>query len=128
MFATRRHLPLLTWIALLAICALALLPTVSHALADTDGASRYTEVCTPQGAKLVALDGDAQGGAPVVGADHLQHCPLCSLSCSAPPLPAAAVALVLPLTSTAVPTLFLQAPRTLHAWRSAQPRGPPGTA
>jgi hypothetical protein len=39
--------------------------------------------------------------------------------------PAAAPTLVLPLAGDSPPPLYLQAPRTLFAWATAQPRGPP---
>ena len=109
--------------------ALALLPTVSHALAFAQGGtSVWAEVCTPQGMKLVAL-GDAAGAVDTVPAQadiHLEHCPYCTLSGQAtgmPPAPPAAIGL--PAGADAVPLLFLQAPHALFAWRSAQPRGPP---
>lgn len=109
--------------------ALALLPTVSHALAFAHGGkSNWAEICTPQGMKLVALD-DAPGAAdtpPAQAGSHLDHCPYCGLSGHATGLPPAPAAVPgLPAGADAVPRLFLQAPRTLFAWRSAQPRGPP---
>lgn len=109
--------------------ALVLLPTVSHALAFAQGGkTAWAEVCTPQGMKLVALD-DAPGAGdmtPPQGDIHLEHCPYCTLSGQSnamPPAPPAAPALL--AGADALPLLFLQAPRTLFAWRSAQPRGPP---
>lgn len=123
---SRHRLP--AWIALVAMLALALLPTVSHALAFARGGSAWAEVCTPQGMRLVALDASqtADPAAPVQAAGHLEHCPFCALAADAPPLPPApAAALPQPLAATAVPALFLQAPRPLFAWASAQPRAPP---
>ncbi len=109
--------------------ALALLPTLSHALAHArGGASAWAEVCTPQGVRLVALDSEraADPAAPVQAAGHLEHCPFCALGADTvalPPAPAPDVAM--PAGRALLPPLFLQAPRTLFAWRSAQPRGPP---
>ncbi len=105
---------------------LALLPTLSHALAGRD--TRWAEVCTPQGTRLVAVDAAERSasGTPMRAQAHLEHCPYCALS--APALgPPPAVPAVLPPRplAQAVPALFLHAPRTLFAWRSAQPRGPP---
>ena len=123
------RLPL--WLALVAMLALALLPTVSHALAFARGGAAWAEVCTPQGMRLVSVDA-AQAvdtGAPVQAAGHLEHCPFCALGADLPALPPApAAALPLPLGSAEPPALFLHAPRTLFAWRSAQPRGPPFTS
>ncbi|HSV46035.1 MAG TPA: DUF2946 domain-containing protein [Ramlibacter sp.] len=114
-------------LALLAMLALAVLPTVSHALAASGGPIGWAEICTPQGARLVAVD--ASEGTPSVPADvaaHLEHCPFCVPAFGALGLPpASALALGLALTSAEPPPLFLHAPRAPHAWRSAQPRAPP---
>ncbi len=135
MFALRPQLRPLTWIALVAILALALLPTLSHAWAHVrgQGAGGWAEVCTTQGPQRIAVDADGkladttiEPAADPAGALHLQHCPLCVLSLDVPLLPPAApAALPLALASAAPPAAFLHAPHTLHAWRSAQPRGPP---
>jgi hypothetical protein len=140
MFALRRHLRPLTWISLVAILALAMLPTLSHALshAASEGPGGWAEVCTQSGPKRIAVDAggrlmdtliETDANAAHGGAAHLQHCPLCALSLDAPVLPpAASAALPLALASDAPPLAFLYAPRTLHAWRSAQPRGPPAAS
>ncbi|MDL2336688.1 MAG: DUF2946 family protein [Pseudomonadota bacterium] len=119
------------WLALLAVLALALLPTVSHALAAARGQAAWAEVCTPRGARLVAAasaDGELQQeqGAPASSAFHLEHCPLCALS-TGDLGPAPSSSTLLPPTPSGVqlPERFLQAPCTPHAWRSAQPRAPP---
>lgn len=135
MSSVRRRLPRFAFIAFLAVFALALLPTVSHALTHwriAGAAGGWAEVCTVQGPKRVAIDAAGQLMDTVVAdeaalsAVHLQHCPLCVLhSDGPPPLPVAAVALPLLLAGNDPPAAFLHAPRTLHAWRSAQPRGPP---
>lgn len=116
---------------------MALLPTLSHALAYTraSGAGGWAEVCTQQGPKRIAVDAAGQLVDTVVGtaadgaameAAHLQHCPLCALTNDAPPLfTALPLALLMTAARHALPAAFLHAPRTLHAWRSAQPRGPP---
>ena len=109
--------------------ALAVLPAVSHALSfQRGGASHWAEVCTPQGMKLVAVDAALPGqtSAPLQAAGHLEHCPFCTLhglDLAPPPAPAAALPQAVAVRSE--PLLFLQAPRTLFAWRTAQPRGPP---
>jgi hypothetical protein len=127
----------LSWIALAAILALALLPTLSHALAHArgQGAGGWAEVCTAQGPQRVAVDADGKLADTVIDgptdaatpdADHLQHCPLCAIGSDTPPLPpAATLAPALRLSGIRVPAAFLHAPRTAHIWRSAQPRGPP---
>jgi hypothetical protein len=105
-------------IALVAIGALALLPTVSHALAGARSeAAALAAICTPQGLKELPSDAPAPS---------FEHCALCTLAADAPPLVPAQPALALPAGgAAAVPALFLHAPRTLHAWAAAQPRAPP---
>jgi hypothetical protein len=131
MVLLRRQLRPFAWLALAALLALALLPSISHALAFAQGSTVWAEVCTPQGSRLVAV-ADAAGGtdtdAPASrhAMGQLEHCPLCALSTGALGLPSAPPAVVAALLgSDAVPALFLHAPRTLFAWASAQPRGPP---
>ncbi len=126
----RRHLKVCNWLALVAVLAMALLPTVSHALAHGQGTgTTWAEVCTPQGMKMVAVDvedaapgsaGSAQPGS------HLEHCPYCTGSVTPPGLPPSTFSLpYFDPRAGLVPPLFLQAPHTLFAWRSAQPRAPP---
>lgn len=111
--------------------AMAMLPTLSHALAAARGESAWVQVCTPQGMRLVAvsaaqLDAAEEPVQTSSAAGHLEHCPCCTHTEHSPGLPpAAAPGLPLPLHGAALPALFLHAPYTLHAWRSAQPRGPP---
>jgi hypothetical protein len=121
MHTARRHFRLGLRLALVAIWALALLPTLSHALARADAATLGV-ICTPQGPKQAP--GDATSAASA-----LQHCALCALAADAPPLLPAAPALQMPAAAAAFePLLFLQAPRTLHAWAAAQPRAPPAAS
>ncbi len=109
---------------------MALLPAISHALALARGQStQWTEVCTPQGMRLVALPDSApgsDGAVPLQAAAHLEHCPMCHTAQDTPLLPATpAGAVAWRAEGRTVPLLYLHAPYTLHAWRSAQPRGPP---
>ena len=112
--------------------ALALLPTLSHALAHSQGSSsRFAEVCTPQGMKQVAIDGVAgeADDAPTQAAGSPEHCAYCAGSAQAAGMPPAPLQVPL-LRSAALdrPAPFLKAPRTLVAWCSAQPRAPPAAA
>ena len=125
MGSMRLRLRSAAWLALVALLALALMPTIARALAFAHGDASWAEVCTTQGLRLTAV---AQTGdeAPAAGRGHLDHCAFCALSAGAAPLPSTAAA-VLPLSpqTVAPPPLFLHAPRTLFAWGSAQPRAPP---
>jgi hypothetical protein len=117
----RAHRRLTSWIAALAVLLAALAPALSHALGSSPGEG-WVLVCTAQGAKWVQPGDD---NAPVTG-PSVEHCPLCTLhtpTIGMPPAPPA----VLPVVDAAafVPPAFLAAPRTLHAWASAQPRAPP---
>lgn len=115
---------LTTWIAILAVLMASLAPSVSHALGLSNGAS-WIEVCTAQGSKWQQSDSDDSRSAPAA-AHVLEHCPYCSIHAPAlglPPVPE-----VVPLSldlKDEFPLAFLAAPRTLHAWVSAQPRAPP---
>lgn len=117
---TRR---LATWIAALAVLMAALAPALSQAL-GAQQAANWIEVCSSQGTKWLA--GDDDGTAAPKAAHAFEHCPYCSVHAQSLDLPPV-VATVGPIAGLqqAVPQAFLAAPRTLHAWVSAQPRAPP---
>ena len=136
----QRHLVL---VALLAMSALALLPTVSRAMALgglTQGGVSWTpamsELCTAEGMQRITAvstvstvaesgwvgSGDARGDLPGM----VDHCPLCTLAHDEFALlqgPYAAVDLSRFIDEE--PSGFLRASHTLFAWRSSQPRAPP---
>lgn len=121
----RHHVRRLAWIALIAILGLSLAPTVSHALAGSMGQSPWTEVCTPDGPKVLA-DAGTGDESPGRASGHLEHCPLCALGGTTPVLPTQlAPMLPTPDLGATLPSLYLQAARTLFAWRPAQARAPP---
>jgi len=126
--AFRRHLHALSRLALLAISTLALLPTLAQAFAQANGGHAMTEICTPQGIKLVVLDADdvapsLEAAQSALG--HLDHCPFCAAAAHAlAPPPTSRQRLLRPTGAEAAP-LFLKAPRTPRAWEAAHPRGPP---
>ena len=124
MRARRTHRRLTSWIAAFAILLASLAPALSHAVASATGSS-WIEVCTAQGSKWIQADDDGTERAPASG-HVLDHCPYCSLHAPTVGLPPAAHAALLPSgLSHVVPLAYLYAPRTLHAWVSAQPRAPP---
>ncbi len=123
----------IAWLALFAMLAAALLPTVAHALATARSEGRWAEICTPQGMRLVSVDADAGAGAsapiPVSAAAHLEHCAYCATSVGSLGMPPAPLAVArLPVAGAALPALFLQAPPALPTWHRAQPRAPPASA
>ena len=122
----RHHLRRYSWIALLAIFGLSVAPTISHAVAHAQGATPWTEICTPQGLKVVSLSGEELSADATLSPHGLEHCPLCGLAASPAAPPAAAATVVLGSgLSQAVPRLFLAAPRPLFAWATLQARAPP---
>jgi hypothetical protein len=128
MTSLRRRLRELTWLALTAVLSLSLLPTVAHALSDVTARSgAFTEVCTPQGAQWVDVQGKpVDRESPAGGPMSLEHCPCCSSSAIAiGVLPAPAHWQPDATAGDSAPPRSMQAPRTLFAWASAQPRAPP---
>lgn len=124
----RLQLRRFTWIAICAVLGLALVPTLSHALAFAQGGqSALAEICTPLGTQPATVDDAAvDDRAPSTGAHPLEHCAYCASGASALGLlPAAFAALWLPSAGAEVPARLLQAPPMLVAWTAAQPRAPP---
>jgi hypothetical protein len=126
----RHQLRAWTWAALLAVLALALLPTISRAWglgAEPVGVHAMVEVCTTDGLRMVPIaEGEAAPHTPAHHADALERCAHCVLG--AAPLVLAPVAFVWQVPdprAQALPALFWQAPHTLHVWAAAQPRAPP---
>ena len=126
MHMLRHRLRRLTWIPLFAIVGLALLPTLSHALAWLHSDGGWVEVCSAQGPRRVLAGvAAADGSAPVPAASHLQHCPMCALSGA--PLHTATLA---PAWQAPASPRIAAAPVPLAATRPATrhtacPRGPP---
>lgn len=120
---------LTSWVAILALLMAALAPSISQAWSARAGASPI-EVCTATGAQWVQVDGSATDHAPGQGdARTDMHCPYCLHQAHAAAMPVTpVVVLPMPAHATWLPTAFLAAPRTLHAWRSASPRAPPPRA
>lgn len=122
MIDLRVHARLFSWVAIFAILLAALAPSVSYAVGSADGVSSI-DVCTSQGSKWIQV---GENG-PEPASEHLlDHCLYCSLHTPTLGLPPAApTALLTSRQAHEVPLGFLGAPRTLHAWVSAQPRAPP---
>ena len=99
---------------------LAVVPTLSHAIAWSAGAALPSDVCSVNDS--LALAGDAPA---TTASHHLDHCPICGVAAHAapPPVPVACTLMAAPATSA--PELFWVSPRPLHAWASAPSRAPP---
>lgn len=103
----------------------ALAPALSHALASATG-TQWVEICTAQGSKWIQVGEDGSERGTPASAHVLDHCPYCTLHAPNLGLPPVQHLAQLPLPLRhEVPLAFLSAPRTLHAWVSAQPRAPP---
>jgi hypothetical protein len=128
MYSWRHRIDAVRWLALCALAAVLSLPVIAQLPGPGGVRSAWAEVCTSHGMRLVdtaAPDADAGQGDPPSGA-HSGHCALCVPAASVLASgPSAAAGLQAAPSARALPILFLQAPRTLFAWRSAQPRGPP---
>ena len=124
-FLKRSSLPL--WIALMAVLFSALAPSISHALSASAGKAILAEICTVDGAKVVAVDaGDSQKPATDPLQHHFKHCPYCATHGGSFALPPAMPSEFAVLGGPDLhPSLFYQAPAPLFAWSVAHPRGPP---
>lgn len=102
--------------------ALALAPTVSHALSAQKASNPWTEVCSAAAPGAAGTPSQPGPG----GAMHLEHCAMCCLAAQPmgmPPTPVAAVPV--PEGAAFVAVRFLTAAHMLFAWASAQARAPP---
>jgi hypothetical protein len=116
------------WLALLAVFALAVVPTLSRAMDARLAHDSLLELCSQDGKRAVVSSDAAAGerGDAPLAAIHLEHCPLCAASAAALGLPPASATMQwLSLTESRQPARLLHAPRTTFAWRTAQPRAPP---
>jgi hypothetical protein len=126
------------WAALWAMIAMAIMPTISHAIvrfSEPAGAPMVMEVCTTRGVERISMDPglqltdqSADAGSKTLPASHdlnSEHCPMCGQSGHSAMPPPSQSLLKLPGLSDAQPLLFLRAPRPLFAWLQARPRGPP---
>lgn len=119
----RHHLPWIARLALAALLALALLPTLSRAMAAGDGAGPWAEICSSTGVKPLT------DPTPTPAAAHLDHCPLCTLQDALPALPTADHAAFVPADVSSAPSLTAGSPRPAATpWSIPAPRGPPAHA
>jgi hypothetical protein len=115
------------WIACFAMLFAALAPSVSHALALSQGET-WSEICSVAGKKFVkvGLDQGERGDTSSQDGLHLEHCPFCATHAGTLFLPTnAGLTIALIDTEATQPLLFLRSPRPLAIWTKAQSRAPP---
>lgn len=113
-------------VTLLTACAIlfgSLVPVFSIAMERP----LMTEICSVDGTRLVlSTEAHAAGDDTPSTVHTLEHCAWCFTHMPTSDLPPVGlVVLLVPGLSDAPASAFLSAPRTLHAWVSAQPRAPP---
>ena len=126
------------WAALWAMIAMAVMPTISHAMvrfSAQTGSSMVMEICTTRGVERISMDPGLQltdesvdVESKTLPASHdlnAEHCPMCGQTGHSGMPPPSKSLLKLSGLSDAQPRLFLLAPRPLFAWLQARPRGPP---
>lgn len=120
------------WFACFAILMAALAPSISHALAATNGSgTSWVEICSTTGIKAIkVVESTAPGDEfPAETMLHFADCPYCLLHADVPALPhLVSVALPLNADASAFPFLFYQSPRPLFMWAAAQSRAPPSAS
>lgn len=119
---------LTAWIALFAILLGAVMPAMSHALSRIAGAeTRWVEVCTVAGTKLVAVD-DSTGDSKGDNSDLFpaERCAFCATHGETQALPTPhVVPFALEAGNDEFPRLYFHTPRPLFAWVKSPPRAPP---
>lgn len=122
----RRRLRPLTWLALVAMLGLGLLPAVSHALAWAGGSVHWAEVCTASSLSRVAVGELPAGPGEKPAAGTFEHCPYCAHAAGPFALPPAPVgSWSLSWAGTMPPRGDRLAPLAWAPWTTAQPRAPP---
>ncbi len=123
----RSHRQPWVWLALVAVLALALMPSVARAWVGAQAAQGgdWVELCTTEGTRWVQVD---ERGDAVQQFSLPDACDFCQLQAQKPVLPTAPMHGVLPPLLAEAPPLFWQAPRLLAVWRTASSRGPPSFA
>ena len=124
----RRRLRHFTWIALVSMLGLGLLPAMSHALARAGGSGDWAEVCTARGLTRVAADGSPVEPGGLFALHAMGHCPLCASGTPAAGLPTGPWRVRLEPVVALAAASAVRLPRALPvSWPAAQPRAPPAT-
>ena len=126
------------WAALWAMIAMAVMPTISHAMVRFSGhaaPAMVMEICTTRGVERLSMDPSPQIAVESIDAQSktlpaphdlsAEHCPMCGPTGHSGMPPTSQPLSKLPRLSDAPPRLFLLASHPLFAWLQARPRGPP---
>lgn len=131
MQATRTSIKRWAWLVSFTILLAAMLPSLSHAMLVSQGAT-FAEICSATGAKLVVIDASGNVDTSRDSSSLMNssmNCPYCAIHHGAPDLPPAALSWTPPAAlAFERPQLFLVAPRPLFAWAPSLARGPPAVA
>lgn len=121
------------FIALVAMLAMVLAPTISKVVASERSNAGLVEVCTAEGMKWVAVSGVSQFDSgnqdktPISAHYHGGDCPYCSLQ-TAKFLTTTSLSFDITPVVSLLPSLFYRAPKPLFAWAHSRSRAPPLSA
>jgi hypothetical protein len=126
MMRNRMMKRLAAWLGCFAILLASLAPSISHALAASNGTSPlWIEICSAQGLKSVETNKTGDPSSTQHGL-HFEDCPFCVTHAgSFSLLPPAGFILPVAGSSSILPDLFYQSPHPLFVWAAAQSRAPP---
>lgn len=119
------------WVACFAIMLNLLAPSISHALAPSQGEALLVEVCGASGVKWMTVGAPARpasdAGAASADADplHLKHCQFCLTHAGAFAMPTAQAIGLLAAAGTVAPAPHHPAPSPQPCWSVASARAPP---
>ena len=123
----RQNLRVLVWLASVAILLNALMPTIAHAIAASQGGPVFWgAICSASGTKFAPVPFGQPADNKSDSKAAMVHCPYCLAHAGSVALPSQQVQLSLTVALAHVmPRLFYLAPYPLHAWVTAHPRAPP---
>lgn len=119
------------WVACFAIMLNLLAPSISHALAASQGQALLVEVCGASGVKWMAVGAPAGPGSDAgpVSADadplHLKHCQFCLNHAGAYAMPATHAIHFMAAARPPAPAPHYPAPSPRLPWSLASARAPP---
>ncbi|GAB2877405.1 hypothetical protein GCM10027277_53390 [Pseudoduganella ginsengisoli] len=106
----------------------ALAPSISHAIAFSQGVPATWEICRADGSRVTVSglitgedSGKSSGKAKAMGED----CAYCQTHAGSFGLPPVTLSSLPDVGMQLTPFLFYHAPQPLSVWATAQPRGPP---